>query len=85
MHPYPTLDVPLSGLGEERDSSFMRGRIAILAWLPGAALVTLLAMLTGNWIVGVVGISLLLVGLWLFAARGSQVAAFIRRRFHNAP
>lgn len=66
-------------LGSARDARFMRGRIALIAMYLGTAIVLLLAMRTKSWIVGVVGMTLLLVGLWLFAARSGQAAALARR------
>jgi hypothetical protein len=69
--------------GAGADDKFVRGRIAMLLWLPGALSVVLLAREVHSWIVGVVGIVLLLVGLWIFAERGDLVAAYVRGRFRK--
>jgi hypothetical protein len=67
--------------GNQPDDRFVRGRIAILIWLPGLALIVYVATAIHSWIVGATGIVLLLFGLWLFTERADQVVAFVRRRF----
>lgn len=73
------LAVARSGEGADADPRVLRRRIAGIAWAPGAILVVLLAAWSGSWLIGVAGIALLLVGLWLFAERASQLAALARR------
>jgi hypothetical protein len=67
------------GFGAEADQLFVRGRVAIMIWLPGLALITLLATWIQSLVVGLVGISLLLAGLWLCTERAPQVAAWVRK------
>jgi hypothetical protein len=67
-------------LGPEADNHFIRGRIAIMAWLPGAMSVVLLATSLRSLALGVAGIALLLTAMWLFTERADQVVAFARRR-----
>ena len=66
------------GFGSKNDCSLIRGRIAMMIWLPGWIGVVLLANWADSVLVGVAGILLLLVGLWLFVYRGDRVAAFLR-------
>ena len=68
------------GFGEDADQRFVRSRIAIMLWLPGLALITLLATWLQSLVVGLVGIAVLLVVLWLYTERATQVAALVRRR-----
>lgn len=90
MHAYG--DSPLSlmlinlafvrgAFGPDADERSIRVRIAVMAWLEGAALVVWLAASIGSLIVGAAGISLLLVGLTLFVERGDRIADFLRGRF----
>jgi len=69
------------GFGGDADQRFVRERIAIMIWLPGLALVVLLATWIQSLVVGLTGIALLLVGLWLYTERADQVAPWVRRRF----
>jgi hypothetical protein len=75
------LAVARSGEAADADSDprIMRRRIAGIAWAPGAIVVVLLAAWSHNWLIGVSGIALLLIGLWLFAERASQLTALARR------
>jgi hypothetical protein len=68
------------GPGDDDDPRTLRRRIALIAWFPGAFLVWLLALSLGSWVVGVVGIIVLVIGLWLFAERGDLILALVRRR-----
>jgi hypothetical protein len=65
--------------GDADDSRVLRRRIAGIAWAPGAILVVLLAAWAHSWLIGIAGIALLLIGLWLFAERADQVVALARR------
>ena len=69
------------GFGEDADQRFVRGRVAIMIWLPGSALVVLLATWIQSLVVGLAGIVLLLVGLWLYTERAVDVAAWVRSHF----
>jgi hypothetical protein len=62
------------------DGRFVRGRVAMLLWLPGLFLLTMVAIWLQKLVILAVGIPVLLVGLWLFAERSAQIAAFARRR-----
>jgi hypothetical protein len=73
------------GVGEDADQRFMRGRIAIMIWLPGLALVVLFATWLQSLVIGLGGIALLLVGLWLYTERFDRVAAWVRSRFSKDP
>jgi len=74
------LAIARSGEGTEADDPpVLRRRIAGIAWAPGAILVVLLAAWSKSWLIGIAGIALLLVGLWLFAERAEQTAALARR------
>jgi hypothetical protein len=74
------LAVARSGEGADADDPrVLRRRIAGIAWAPGAILVVLLAAWSSSWLIGVAGIALLLIGLWLFAERADQVVALARR------
>lgn len=75
------LAVARSGAGPdgEADARLMRRRIAGIAWAPGAILVVFLAAWSRSWLIGIAGILLLLIGLWVFAERAEQVAALARR------
>lgn len=57
----------------------MRRRLAALAWLPGLGLVLLLGGATNSAFVGVAGLVVLLVAMWLFAERGDRFGAWLRR------
>jgi hypothetical protein len=72
------LAVARSGEGAD-DPRVLRRRIAGIAWAPGAILVVLLAAGAHSWVVGIAGIALLLIGLWLFAERADQLVALARR------
>jgi hypothetical protein len=72
------LAVARSGEGGD-DARVLRRRIAGIAWAPGAILVVLLAAWSSSWLIGLAGIALLLIGLWLFAERADQVVALARR------
>jgi hypothetical protein len=69
------------GAAGEADPRLLRRRIAGVVWAPGAILVVLLAAWSRSWLVGIAGIVLLLIGLWLFAERADQVVALARRSF----
>ena len=58
----------------------LRRRIAALAWIPGAGGIVYLAGWIDSWIVGVVGLTILLVALWLFAERPARLRTLIRKR-----
>jgi ABC-type nickel/cobalt efflux system permease component RcnA len=74
------LAVARSGESTEADDPrVLRRRIAGIAWAPGAILVVLLAAWSKSWLIGIAGIALLLIGLWLFAERAEQTAALARR------
>ena len=76
------LAVARSGEGDRgADDRLLRRRIAGIAWAPGAILVVFLAAWSRSWLVGIAGIVLLLIGLWLFAERADQVVALARRNF----
>jgi hypothetical protein len=77
------LAVARSGEGPDggADDRLLRRRIAGIAWAPGAILVVFLAAWSRSWLVGIAGIVLLLIGLWLFAERADQVVALARRNF----
>lgn len=79
------LAVARSGEGADADSDprIMRRRIAGIVWAPGAILVVLLAAWSRSWQIGVAGIALLLIGLWLFAERGTQLLALARRNLQR--
>lgn len=75
------LAVARSGEGADADADprFLRRRIAGIAWAPGAILIVFLAAWSGSWLIGIAGIALLLIGLWLFAERADQLVALARR------
>jgi hypothetical protein len=75
------LAVARSGEGADSDSEprILRRRIAGIAWAPGAILVVFLAAWSSSWLIGVAGIALLLVGLWLYAERADQLMVLARR------
>ena len=78
------LAVARSGEGTDGDDSrVLRRRIAGIAWAPGAILIVLLAAWSSSWLVGVAGITMLLIGLWLFAERADQVVALARRNLRR--
>ena len=62
------------------DDRTLRRRLAALAWIPGAGGMLALARWTESWIVGVVGFSVLLVVLWVFAERPAGLCRAIRTR-----
>jgi uncharacterized protein (DUF58 family) len=72
-----------SGDGIDPDARAMRRRIAIIVWLPGAGILTWLAGWAQSVAVGVAGLALLLISLWLFAERGDRIAERVRRRIGN--
>ncbi|TMC51614.1 MAG: hypothetical protein E6J20_15500 [Chloroflexi bacterium] len=67
-------------IGDKNDGRFVRGRIAILIWLPGLLSVLLLGAWLQSWIVIAAGIPLLLVVMWLIVVGPRNVAAVLRRR-----
>jgi hypothetical protein len=69
-----------SGDGIDPDARAMRRRIAIIVWLPGAGIVAWLAGWAQSVALGVAGLAVLLISLWLFAERGDRIAARVRRR-----
>jgi ABC-type nickel/cobalt efflux system permease component RcnA len=77
------LAVARSGEDADADSRIMRRRIAGIAWAPGAILVVFLAAWSQSWLIGIAGIALLLIGLWLFAERATQLVALARRSFQR--
>jgi hypothetical protein len=64
---------------DEVEARLFRRRIAGLLWIPGLAGVVFLAGWADSVAVAVIGSALLLAGLWLFAERGDQIAARLRR------
>jgi hypothetical protein len=67
-------------IGSRNDDSFLRGRIAILLWLPGLLSVLLLGAELQSWIVIVAGVSLLLITMWLIVIGPRQVLTLLRSR-----
>ena len=51
------------------DDRFVRGRIAMLLWLPALIVLTMLAIWLQAAIILAIGIPALLIGLWLYAER----------------
>jgi len=72
------------GLDADSDPRVMRRRIAGIAWAPGALLVVLLGGWAGSWVIGIAGIIVLLIGLWLFAERADRISALVRRRLEKS-
>jgi len=64
---------------EANEARTFRRRLAGLMWIPGAMSVLFLAGWANSAVVGVVGVVLLLAGLWLFAERGDRIRARMRR------
>ena len=62
------------------ESRTLRRRIAALAWIPSAGGMLALAAWTQSWMVGVLGFTLLLVALWLYAERPAGLRHLIRNR-----
>ena len=67
-------------MGDKNDERFVRGRMAILIWLPGLLSVLLLGAWLQSWVVIAAGIPLLLVVMWLIVVGPRNVAAVLRRR-----
>jgi len=53
----------------QADDRFVRGRIAMLIWVPALIVLTMLAIWVQHLVLLAVGIPLLLIGLWLYAER----------------
>jgi len=70
----------LNGKGDHR---FVRGRIAMLVWLPSLIVLAMLSVWLQNAIPIVVGIPALLIGMWLFVGRSERVAALPRRLYRG--
>ena len=70
----------LNGKGDHR---FVRGRIAMLVWLPSLIVLAMLSVWLQNAIPIVVGIPALLIGMWLFVGRSERVAALARRLYRR--
>ena len=67
-------------INAKSDDRFVRGRVAMLLWLPSLIGMVMLAVWLQAPLLLAVGIPVLLVGLWVYAERREQVAAFVRRR-----
>jgi hypothetical protein len=60
----------------------LRRRLAGLVWIPGTAVVLVVAGWTGSGVLAVLGLILLVVALWLYAERPKRVAALLKRLKH---
>jgi hypothetical protein len=67
-------------IGSRNDVSFIRGRLAMLVWLPGLLGVLWLGVALQSWIVIAAGIPLLLILTWLVVVDPRRVYAVLRRR-----
>jgi hypothetical protein len=74
------LAVARAGRGSETDADprYLRGRIASIIWLPGAALCLVAGAATASPPVGMTCFALLIAGLWLFAFRPGATSGFLR-------
>ena len=65
---------------ERMEGRNLRRRVAALAWIPGAAVMVVLASLANNTFVTLALLGGLLLGLWLFAERWDQIVTRLRRK-----
>jgi hypothetical protein len=71
--------------GDIADDHFLRVRIAMIVGTPGWIFVVWLALWIPSWVVGVAGLAVLVICLWLYTERADQVAALVRKRFTKSP
>jgi len=67
-------------MGSGNDESFLRGRLAMLLWLPGWLAVLWLGVWLQSWIVLAAGIPLLSFATWLIVVDPRRVYSALRRR-----
>jgi hypothetical protein len=65
---------------EANEARTFRRRLAGLMWIPGLMAILFLAGWTNSIVVGIAGVVLLLLGLWMFAEWGDRIRARMRRR-----
>jgi hypothetical protein len=69
----------------KRDDSFVRGRVAMLIWLPSLIALLLLSVWLQNVIPVALGIPGLVIGLGLYMWGPEKTAAFVRKRIGPNP
>ncbi len=62
------------------DTRFLKGRIAGVLWMPGAAGSIFLGALTGSYLVGLLAFVAVVLGLAIFVIGPRNLIAVIRRR-----
>ena len=70
-----------NGSDAEADTRFLKGRIAGVLWVPGAAGSIFLGVLTGSYLVGLLAFVAVVLGLATFVIGPRTIATFVRRRF----
>ena len=70
-----------NGPDAKADTRFLKGRIAGVLWVPGAAGSIFLGVLTGSYLVGLLAFVAVVVGLATFVIGPRTIATFVRRRF----
>jgi hypothetical protein len=81
------LAVARGGNGPETvaDERFLKGRIAGVLWMPGAAGSIFLGVLAGSFLVGAVAFLAMVAALAMFVIGPRTVVAFARRRPAQQP
>ena len=74
-----------NGPDAEADTRFLKGRIAGVLWMPGAAGSIFLGGLTGSFLVGALTFVATVAALATFVIGPRNIAAFVRRRFARQP
>ena len=70
-----------NGPDAKADTRFLKGRIAAVLWVPGAAGSIFLGVLSGSYLVGLLAFVAVVVGLATFVIGPRTIATFVRRRF----
>ncbi len=70
-----------NGPDAKADTRFLKGRIAGVLWVPGAAGSIFLGVLTGSYLVGLLAFVAVVLGLATFVIGPRTIATFVRRRF----
>ena len=70
-----------NGPDAKADTRFLKGRIAGVLWVPGAAGSIFLGVLSGSYLVGLLAFVAVVVGLATFVIGPRTIATFVRRRF----
>ncbi|HYS97524.1 MAG TPA: hypothetical protein VEM94_03925 [Candidatus Dormibacteraeota bacterium] len=70
-----------NGPDAKADTRFLKGRIAGVLWVPGAAGSIFLGVLSGSYLVGLLAFVAVVLGLATFVIGPRTIATFVRRRF----